>query len=202
MPSSGSVASRVARPAMRSTEQPSSNVAAIVAASSGDSTGTLYSSANSCAVVSHEAILVSPALMNTPATASRNISCSSGSGNRASRSRTRAIEARKPETGIMVTACVVIAPAPVGSGLLGLRAGAHDLVARARRHVDPRIALVVALGRAGARGVGRLAVVLAGLGDAEALLGGELGLRRRAALRERGIGHRQGGGHGGSDQQR
>src|SRR5437867_6809166 len=181
MPSSGSVATRVARPRIRSAEQPSSKVAAIVAARSGDSTGTLYSSANSCTVVSHDAILVSPALMNTVATANRNISCSSGSGNWARTSRSRASEARTPGAGIVVSACVVM------SGLLGFLAAAHDLVARAGGDVDPRVALVVALGGARARRVGSLAVVLAGLGDAEALFGLELRLGRRPRVRQRGV---------------
>src|SRR2546426_321479 len=185
MPSSGSVASRVARPRTRSAEQPSSNVAAIVAARSGDSTGTLYSSANSCTVVSQDAILVSPALMNTLATASRNISCSTGSGNRPSTSRRCLSEVRTPEAGIVVSAWVVM------SGLLGVLAAAHDLVARARGDVDPRVALVVALGGAGARRVGGLAVVLAGLGDAEALLGLELRLRCGTGVRQRGVRHRE-----------
>src|SRR2546422_8038610 len=57
---------------MRSTEQPSSNVAAIRAAISGATTGTLYSSANSWTVSSQLAILVSPAFTNTLATARRN----------------------------------------------------------------------------------------------------------------------------------
>src|SRR5262249_29947335 len=100
--------------------------------------------ANSCTVVSHEAILVSPALMNTMATASRNISCSTGSGNRPSTSRARATDARSPESGIVVMAwvCVLI------SGLLRFFAGADDLVARPGGHVDPRVALVIALGGA------------------------------------------------------
>src|SRR5438477_8911304 len=162
MPSSGSVATRVARPRITSAEQPSSKVAAIVAASSGDSTGTLYSSANSCTVVSHDAILVSPALMNTLATASRNISCSSGSGNRPSTSSARAIVVRTPEAGMVVMACVVIGSRSLGpSGLLGVLAAADELVARAGRHVDPRVALLIALGGARAGRVGGLAVVLA-----------------------------------------
>src|SRR4029450_6772963 len=56
---------------------------------------------------------------------------------------------------------------------------ADDLVARSARQRDPGIGLIVLLGGAGARRVGRLAVVLAGLGDAVALLHVALGLRRR-----------------------
>src|SRR5437868_2120604 len=176
MPSSGSVATRVARPRIRRAEQPSSKVAAIVAASSGESTGTLYSSANSCTVVSHDAILVSPALTNTLATPSRNISWSRASGNRPSTSRSRASEARTPEAGIVVSACVAM------PGLLGFLSAAHDLVARARRDVDPRVALVVALGGARARRVGRLAVEDLGNG-AEAVIGKMVGHRREKTAR-------------------
>src|SRR5262249_13314564 len=49
------------------------------------------------------------------------------------------------------------------------------------------------------RGIGGLAVVLAGLGDAEALLGLELGLRRRTRLGARRQRHGEGGDHGGRD---
>ena len=73
IPSSGNVASRVARPAIRSSEQPISSVVAMRAAISGASTGTLYSSVKSCTVSSQLAILFRPAFRKTLAIARRNI---------------------------------------------------------------------------------------------------------------------------------
>src|SRR5476651_76687 len=74
-----------------------------------------------------------------------------------------------------------------------LHRAAHDLLARALRHRDPGVGLVVLLGGAGAGRVVGLAVVLPGPGHAVALLDGHpaLGLRRR--------GKRQGTGEGGGD---
>src|SRR5437870_11549997 len=82
------------------------------------------------------------------------------------------------------------------SGPLGLKAAAHQALARAGRHVNPRVTLAVALRSASAGGVCRLAVVLAGLRDSVALLGRELRLRRRTALGQRHEGHRQGRSYG------
>src|ERR1700739_1869280 len=82
MPSSGRVASRVARPTMISTEHESSKVALITAAISGGSSGTMYSSRNSTTVVSQLAIFVSPELQNTAAMVIRNISCRTEEGKR------------------------------------------------------------------------------------------------------------------------
>src|SRR5437870_1772516 len=87
------------------------------------------------------------------------------------------------------------------SGPLGLKAAAHQALARAGRHVNPRVTLAVALRSAGAGGVCRLAVVLAGLRDSVALLGLELRLRRRTALGQRHEGHRQGRSYGRSDEE-
>src|SRR6185295_18117906 len=216
MPSSGSVASRVASPATSKIEQPISKLAAIVAARSGGSTGTLYSSAKSCTVNSQLAILLSPALRNTLAMATRKSSWSRGSGNRPSRCSAQAIRPRAPDIGrvVVIMLCMVSSPsmwlgrAATGrrpargprSGLLGVLAAADELLAGAGRDVEPRVTLIVALGRAGARGIGRLAVVLAGLGDAVALLGLELGLGGRAR-RLRGDRHRERGGDGRGDQE-
>src|SRR2546422_2840357 len=88
------VASRIARPAMRSTEQPSSNVVAIRAAISGATTGTLYSSANSWTVSSQLAILLSPAFRNTLAIARRNRAWTIETGNRPRKAVTDAIRLR------------------------------------------------------------------------------------------------------------
>src|SRR5438067_828280 len=222
IPSNGSVARRVPRPRIRKVEQPSSNVVDIAAARSGESTGTLYSSWKSCTVSAQLASLVSAPLTNTAAMARRNRSWITGSGNRPASSTARPIRPRTPPTGNVVTICCVgIAsspgmrrrggrrrprrpsrdplPAVAGSGPLRLRAAAHDLVAGAGRHVDPRVALLVAPGGAGARRVRRLAVILAGLGDAIALLGLELRLGSRTGRGR----HRQGegGGHGGRDEE-
>src|SRR2546427_8666671 len=61
MPSRGSVAIRVPSPTRISAEQPTSNVAVSVAASTGGNTGTRYSSRKSAPVGSQLAIFVSPA---------------------------------------------------------------------------------------------------------------------------------------------
>src|SRR5262245_22715371 len=69
---------------------------------------------------------------------------------------------------------------PSGRGL----AAAHDAIAIAFGHVDPGLLVGVDLRGSGAGIVaGRGAVVLAGLGEAVALLGFEGRGRRRAALR-------------------
>src|SRR2546430_8035157 len=60
---------------------------------------------------------------------------------------------------------------------LGLGAATHEPVTGAGGHVDPGIALIIFLRGPGARRVGRLTVVLTGLGDPIALLRLELGLR-------------------------
>src|SRR6185369_5578962 len=218
IPSRGSTASRVPRPRTSRMEQPISNVVDIVAAKSGDSTGTLYSSAKSWTAVSQLASLFRPALRNTLAMASRNITWMIGMGTRPSAARTQAIRPRVLDIGmvvvvIIIVVCMVSSPEwlagrpAIGTGrplarrsrLLGVLAAADDLVAGASRHVDPRIVLAIALAGAGARGVRGLGVVLAGLHDAVALLGLELGLGGRAGLR--GDRHREGGGHGGSDEE-
>src|SRR5262245_30338810 len=82
-----------------------------------------------------------------------------------------------------------------------LRAAADELVAGAGGHVDPGVLLAVAPRGARAGRVGGLAVVLAGLGDAVALLGLELGLRSGAGLTIGGQVHGQRSDHGGCDQQ-
>src|SRR5262245_5966107 len=82
-----------------------------------------------------------------------------------------------------------------------LDAAPDQLVAGPGRNVDPRVLLVVAPRGAGARGVGGLAVVLAGFGDAVALLGLELRLRRRAGLTVRDHRHGERRDHGGRNEQ-
>src|SRR5689334_8202564 len=69
---------------------------------------------------------------------------------------------------------------PMASALVRGERTAVDLLAGALGHVEPSVGLRVLLGRAGTgRGRG-LAIVLAGLGDAEALLGrGRLSLHLR-----------------------
>src|SRR5260221_11496052 len=74
MPTSGKVASRVAKPMAINAEHESSNVALITAATAGGSSGTMYSSRNSAMVVSQLAIFVNPELQNTAAMATRNVS--------------------------------------------------------------------------------------------------------------------------------
>src|SRR5262249_50081615 len=85
------------------------------------------------------------------------------------------------------------------SGLLGILAATDELLARAGRHVDPRVVLIVTPGGAGTGRVGGLAVVLPGLAHAVALLGLELGLGGRPGLR--GDRHRERGGHGRGDEE-
>src|SRR5262245_43297945 len=82
-----------------------------------------------------------------------------------------------------------------------LQAAVDESVAGAGRHIDPRVLLPVAARGAGARRIGGLAVVLAGLGDAVALLGLELRLGGRAGLAVRGEGQRERGRHGRGDEQ-
>src|SRR5712691_4973465 len=94
IPRSGRVASRVASPAMRSSEQPISNVAGIRAAISGGTTRTLYSSANSWTVSSQLAILLSPAFRNTLAIARRNRAWTIETGDRPRKAVTDAIRPR------------------------------------------------------------------------------------------------------------
>ncbi|MGC2525344.1 MAG: hypothetical protein WA417_22300 [Stellaceae bacterium] len=60
MPSSGRLASRVAKPRNISDEQESSKVALITAAISGGGSGTMYSSPNSAMVIRQPATLVIP----------------------------------------------------------------------------------------------------------------------------------------------
>src|SRR5438552_6114959 len=77
----------------------------------------------------------------------------------------------------------IVTSRPTASALPGLRAAADDFVAAALGNVEPGVPLTVALGGARARGVRCLAVVLAGLGDAVALLVLELRHRRGPGLR-------------------
>src|SRR5262245_42901980 len=81
----------------------------------------------------------------------------------------------------------VPSPAPIAAPadrlLPRLQAALDHAVAGALRHVDPGVALPVALGGARAGRVGGLTVVLAGLRDPEALLVLELGRGRRSRLR-------------------
>src|SRR5437016_2752773 len=82
---------------------------------------------------------------------------------------------------------------------LRLPVAAHDLLARALRHVDPGILLVVALRGARAGRHLRLAIVLAGLHDPVALL--VLELRNLGGARGRHERQREGGGDSGREQQ-
>src|SRR5712691_4829836 len=95
----------------------------------------------------------------------------------------------------------IIAATPSANGrlLLRLQGAVHHPVAGALRHVDPGVALLVALRGAGARGVRGLAVVLARLRDAEALFVLELGRRRRPGLGRGKEREREGGDHRGCD---
>src|SRR5205085_4803632 len=114
----------------------------------------------------------------------------------------RRCHARSAGDGVDALAPIEARVREVTSGPLGFLAPADDLLAGASRHVDPRVTLIVSLGGARARRVGRLTVVLAGLADAETLLGLELRLRRgTGGVRHRCIGHRERGGHRGSDEQ-
>src|SRR5262245_18778419 len=84
-----------------------------------------------------------------------------------------------------------------GGGL----AAADDAVAIAFGDVDPGLLVAVDLRGSGAGIVpGRGAIVLAGLGEAVALLGFEGGGRRRAALRHNETWRGDGGGKGGHDE--
>src|SRR5215510_4782239 len=65
MPSSGSVASRLASPKMSKVEHPSSKQVAIVAAASGGIPGSLYSSVKSAGVVSQTRAFWRPARRKT-----------------------------------------------------------------------------------------------------------------------------------------
>src|SRR5713101_6603802 len=69
---STAAAGRVKRPSTKNTGVVSSIVAAMYAASSGGSNGTLYSSVKSASAVSQFASLVVPEFQKTVATASRN----------------------------------------------------------------------------------------------------------------------------------
>src|SRR5262245_35928735 len=99
MPRSGSVASREASPKSRSSEQPISMLEAITAATSGGSTGTLYSSRKRATVVSQLATLFRPAFRNTPAIAIRNRSWWTVSGKRPSHAVIAASRVRRPVSG-------------------------------------------------------------------------------------------------------
>src|SRR6185312_16924417 len=108
MPMSGRVARRVKRPRTSSTGMLSSVVAASVAAISGGSSGTRYSSRNSTTVVCQLAILVSPECQNTDATLMRNRSCSRLKGKRSRRARSRLICSRQSdEAAVMLWALML-----------------------------------------------------------------------------------------------
>jgi hypothetical protein len=98
IPSSGSVAMRVAKPTAKRTEKISSLKVARRAAHTGSSNGTLYSSSNSLIANSHELILSSPELKNTAPIAIRMASWMIESGNRASHMRAESNQLRTVET--------------------------------------------------------------------------------------------------------
>src|SRR6267142_2402319 len=101
MPRRGSVASLVASPRMSNVEQPSSKDEAMIAAISGGSPGSLYSSLNSAIVVSHPRTFWRPVRKKTPAMASRKSSWCTLRGKRPRNDVTAAIRARKPVAPIM-----------------------------------------------------------------------------------------------------
>src|SRR5215470_17719378 len=88
----------------------------------------------------------------------------------------------------------------VARGLLRLGTAAGELVTGAGGHVDPGVALGVLRSGASAGVGGGLAIVLAGLGDAVALLVIEAGDGRRAGESGAGGGEGNCGRHGRSDQ--
>src|SRR5262245_58065355 len=138
MPSIGSVARRAARPKTRRREHPISTVDAIAAATSGGSTGTLYSSRNSASVVSQLATFMRPALRKTPAIAKRKRSWWIDNGNRPSRWLIAAIWATRPAAGRVGTAVwdialLIIVGAPFACSLDGRRPGPTGRGASPRR---------------------------------------------------------------------
>src|SRR6266852_2085873 len=100
---------RRARSATRSSEQPIPNVAAMRAAISGASTGTLYSSVKSCTVSSQLATLSSPAFRKTPAIANLNIHWTIAIGKRPRRALSAAVRLRRRRAFSVDAASVCIA---------------------------------------------------------------------------------------------
>src|SRR6266699_6528191 len=96
IPSSGSVANRVARPRNKSVEVVSSLIIAIRAATAGARTGTLYSSSNSLIANSNDRYFNRPALKKTIPTPMRIPSWRIESGKRPSRSRTDTHQPPRP----------------------------------------------------------------------------------------------------------
>src|SRR5882724_7746701 len=96
MPSSGSVASLVTRPSMSRVEQPSSKDEAMIAAISGGSPGSLYSSLKSAIVDSHPRTFWRPVRKKTPAMAHRKSNWCTLKGKRPRKHVTAGIRARQP----------------------------------------------------------------------------------------------------------
>src|SRR5712691_7765347 len=115
MARSTAAAGRVNKPSTSNTGVVSSIVAAIYAATSGGSNGTLYSSTNSATAVSQFASLVMAEFQNTVARASRNGIARAVYGTPSSQCRTRLISASAGERGDVVTTGAFIGHPPIAA---------------------------------------------------------------------------------------